>query len=82
MKWVDDTWRSEPRQPIERTFADDPLMSELHAIKEKHDQQTTSASATTRNHRRINRLANFLSSYGYQLVPTKRATRKLVRSAK
>ena len=63
-------------------FADDPMMSELHAIREKHYQKTKSARATKRNHRNGNRLINFLSSYGYQLVPTKRGTRKLVRNSK
>lgn len=60
----------------------DPMMRELHAIRAKHYQQTKSAPATKRNHRRGNRLASFLSSYGYVLVPTKRGTRKLVRSLK
>ena len=66
---------------MKRQFADDPMMSELHAIREKHDQQIESAPTTKRNHRRSNRLASFLSSYGYGLVPTKRGTRKLVRSS-
>ena len=65
---------------MKREFADDPMMSELHDIREKHYQQTASTSATKRHHRKGNRLANFLSSYGYALVPTKRGTRKLVRS--
>ena len=82
MKCVDDTWHSEPGQPVKRAFADDPMMNELHAIREKHYQQTKSAPATRRNHRNGNRLINFLSSYGYQLVPTKRGTRKLVRRSK
>ena len=82
MKCVDDTWRSKPRQPIKRTFADDPMMSELHDIREKHYQATRSVPATKRNDRKGNRLVRFLSSYGYQLVPTKRGTRKLVRSLK
>ncbi len=58
------------------------MMSELHAIREKHYQQTKFTPATKRNHRRNNRLVSFLSSYGYALVPTKRGTRKLVRSSK
>ena len=68
-----------PERQMKRQFADDPMMSELHTIREKHDQQTKSALATKRNYRRDNRLASFLSSYGYTLVPTKRGTRKLVR---
>ena len=66
---------------MKRQFANDSMMSELHAIREKHYQQTQSAPATKRNHRRGNRLVSFLSSYGYQLVPTKRGTRKLVRGS-
>jgi len=62
---------------MKRAFVDDPMMSELHDIREKHDQQTKSAPATERN-----RLVSFLSSYGYTLVPTKRGTRKLIRSSK
>jgi hypothetical protein len=62
-------------QSMKRAFADDPLMSELHAIREKHYQQTKATPATDRN-----RLASFLSSYGYRVVPTKWGTRKLVRS--
>ena len=62
---------------MNREFAHDPMMSELHDIREKHCQQTKRAPATERN-----RLASFLSSYGYQLVPTKRGTRKLIRSSK
>ena len=53
------------------------MMSELHAIREKHYQKTKTAPATERN-----RLVRFLSSYGYRLVPTKRGTRKLVRRSK
>lgn len=53
------------------------MMSELHAIRQKHYQQTKSAPAPERN-----RLVNFLSSYGYALVPTKRGTHKLVRRSK
>ena len=71
-----------PERQMKRQSADDPMMSELHAIREKHDQQTKSTPATTRNHRNGNRLISFLSSYGYTLVPTKRGTRKLVRSSK
>ena len=67
---------------MKRQFANDPMMSELHDIREKHYQQTKSAPATKRNHRNGNRLIRFLSSYGYQLVQTKRGTRKLVRSSK
>jgi len=67
---------------MKRQFADDPMMSELHAIREKHYQQTKAAPITKRNHRKGNRLVSFLSSYGYALVPTKRGTRKLVRSSK
>ena len=62
---------------MKRQFADDPMMSELHAIREKHYQKTKAAPATERN-----RLVSFLSSYGYRLIPTKRGTHKLVRSAK
>ncbi len=58
------------------------MMSELHAIREKHYQQTKSAPRTKHNHRRGNRLISFLSSYGYALIPTKRGTRELVRSSK
>ena len=67
---------------MKREFANDAMMSELHAIREKHYQQTKSSPATKRNQRRGNRLASFLSSYGYALIPTKRGTRKLVRSSK
>lgn len=57
-----------------REFVEDPMMSELHAIREKHSQQVKPTPATERN-----RLVSFLSSYGYALVATKRGTRKLVR---
>ena len=67
---------------MKRQFTDDPMMSELHAIREKHYQQTKSAPATKRNYRKGDRLISFLSFYGYTLVPTKRGTRKLVRSSK
>ena len=67
---------------MKKQFADDSMMSELHAIREKHYRQTKSAPRTKHNGRRGNRLVSFLSSYGYTLVPTKRGTRKLVRSAK
>ena len=67
---------------MKRRFVDDPMMNELHAIREKHYQQSKAAPATKRNHRNGNQLASFLSSYGYQLVPTKRGTHKLVRSSK
>ena len=62
---------------MNRAFAHDPMMSELHDIRETHYQQIKRAPATERN-----RLASFLSSYGYQLVPTKRGTRKLVKNSK
>ncbi len=62
---------------MKREFANDPMMSELHDIREKHYQKTKAAPATERN-----RLVSFLSSYGYTLVPTKRGTRKLIRSSK
>ena len=61
---------------MKREFTNDSMMSELHAIREKHYQQTKPAPATERN-----RLTRFLSSYGYTLIPTKRGTRKLVRSS-
>lgn len=65
---------------MKREFANDSMMSELHAIREQHDQQTKSAPATKRNRRKGNRLVNFLSSYGYALIPTKRGTRKLIKT--
>ena len=65
---------------MKRQFASDPMMSELHAIREKHYQQTTSALATKRNGKG-NQPLSFLSSDGYALVPTKWGTRKLVRSS-
>ena len=68
-----------PERQMKRQCADDAMMNELHAIREKHDQQTKSAPATKRNHRNGNRLVSLLSSYGYALVPTTRGTRKLVR---
>ena len=34
---------------MKRQFADDPMMSELHAIREKHYQQTKSAPAKEDN---------------------------------
>ena len=66
---------------MKRAFANDPMMSELHAIREKHYQQTKSAPATKRNHRKGNRLVSFLFSYGYRLIPTKRGTHRLVRTS-
>ena len=62
---------------MKRQFANDPMMSELHDIREKHYQKTKRAPATERN-----RLTRFLSSHGYTLIPTKRGTRKLVRRLK
>ncbi len=67
---------------MRREFVDDPMMSELHEIREKHYQEAKSSPARERNRRKENRIAQFLSSYGYQLVPTRRGTRKLVRSAR
>ena len=49
MKCMDDTWHSEPDQPLRRGFVDDPMMRELHAIREKHDQQTISRLESPRN---------------------------------
>ena len=59
---------------MNREFANDPMMKELHAIREEHSRSTKAAPATERN-----RLTSFLSSYGYRLVPTKRGTSKLVK---
>ena len=75
MKYVDGMWHYEPDQPMSRAFANHPMMRELHAIREKHDQQTQSAPTTERN-----QLTRFLSSHGYTLIPTKRGTRKLVQT--
>ena len=65
---------------MNRAFEGDPMMSELHEIRERHYRQAKFASVIERNDRRVNRLVKFLSSYGYTLIPTKRGTRKLVRS--
>lgn len=67
---------------MKRQFANDLMMTELHAIREKYYQQTKSAPAKKDNGRKGNQLGSFLSSYGYALVPTKRGTRKLVRRSK
>lgn len=66
---------------MKREFADDPMMGELHDIRAKHDQEATSSPATAQPRRRARRIAKLLSAYGYQLVPTKRGTRRLVSSA-
>jgi len=65
----------EPGQPVIREFADDPMMRELHTIREKHSQEAKSTPATEHN-----RLVSFLSSSGYRLVSTKRGTRKLIKT--
>lgn len=66
---------------MKKIFTDDPMMSELHAIREEHYLKSKALPLSERSRRMGEKENTFLFSYGYKLVPTKRGTRKLVKAA-
>jgi hypothetical protein len=60
-------------------FADDPMMKELHEIREKHYLQTKNLSVKERT-RQINQEAEkILLSYGYKMILADRGAYKLLK---
>jgi len=51
-------------------FADDPMMKELHLIREKHYEETKNLSFKEKTSRMTKEVTKFLSSLGYAFTPS------------
>ena len=62
-------------------FKNDPMMKELHQIRAKHSREATAVRSSQRCRELEEKAEEFVASYGYKLVPTKRGTNRLVKAA-
>ncbi len=64
---------------MKEEFKNDPMMKELHEIREKHVLEAKNLSAKERSQRVNDEAAKILLSYGYKLVPAERGTVKIAK---
>lgn len=62
-------------------FSDDPMMQEIHKIREEHYTEGKGLSPKERLQHLEERAKAFITSYGYKLIPTDHGTHKLVKAA-
>ena len=62
-------------------FRNDSTMKELHQIRAKHSREAKDFRGRQRDRELDEKAEEFVASYGYKLVPTKRGTNKLVKAA-
>ena len=64
---------------MKEEFAGDPMMQEIHKIREDHYMEGKDLALKERLRRLEANARKFISDYGYKLVPTDHGTHKIVR---
>lgn len=57
----------------------DPMMDEIHKVRERHYNEGKKLSLVKRLQALEDKSREFLSSYGYKLIPTDHGTQRLVK---